>query len=371
MEALREFGSRYLFTSLAGITAGRWRRLLRANGWSVSARYWPRAAFLSAVGLINSALAAREARGLGARLDAVSVPDPLFILGHWRGGTTLLFNLLALDPQFAWPTMYQAIHPLTFLTTESRGARLLSPLLPRTRAVDGMAQSFRHPMEDEFALAALTGLSPYLGWSFPRRADHYDRYLTFHAASDAERQSWRAGLDLFVRKLTLRYDRPLILKSPPHTARIRMILELYPRARFVHIHRDPYAVYPSMLRLARDGVAGLRLQVPSMHDLEERTLARYEELYDAYFADRKLIPPGRQVEVAYADLVADAPGQLKRVYDTLGLGGFNRQERAIGATMEREAPRHPGRGPSQLTERERGEIARRWARCFAEWRYPT
>lgn len=371
MEALRELGGRYLFTSLAGITVDRWRGLLRENGWSVSARYWPRAAFLSVVSIVNSALAGREARALGARLDAITVPDPLFILGHWRGGTTLLFNLLALDPRFAWPTMYQAIHPLTFLSTERWAAPLLGHLLPRTRAVDGMAQSFRHPMEDEFALTALTGLSPYLGWTFPRRADHYDRYLTFQAASDAERQCWRAGLDLFVRKLTLHYGRPLILKSPPHTARIRMILELYPRARFVHIHRDPYAVYPSMLRLARDGVAGLRLQVPSMHDLEERTLARYRVLYDAYFADRMLIPPGRLVEVAYADLVADAPGQLRRIYDTLGLAGFDRQERAIGAAMEREAPRHPGRGPSQLTERARARIAQRWGRCFAEWHYPT
>src|SRR5687768_18104609 len=42
-----------------------------------------------------------------------------------------------------------------------------------------------------------------------------------------------------------------ILKSPPHTCRVPTLLRLFPDARFVHIVRDPYAVYPSTLHLWR------------------------------------------------------------------------------------------------------------------------
>ena len=45
--------------------------------------------------------------------------------------------------------------------------------------------------------------------------------------------------------------RRLVLKSPPHTAAYPTLLKLFPDARFVHVVRDPYAVYPSTLHLWR------------------------------------------------------------------------------------------------------------------------
>ena len=43
---------------------------------------------------------------------------PLFIVGHWRTGTTLLHELLILDPRHAFPTTYQCMEPNHFLLTE-------------------------------------------------------------------------------------------------------------------------------------------------------------------------------------------------------------------------------------------------------------
>ena len=103
----------------------------------------------------------------------------MFILGHYRSGTTHLHNLLALDPQFAAPTLFQVFNPHTFLTTERWVAPVVDRLVARRRYQDEMAQGAGTPSEDEFALCTMTGLSPYMGWCFPGDGADYDRYMTF------------------------------------------------------------------------------------------------------------------------------------------------------------------------------------------------
>ena len=114
-----------------------------------------------------------------------------------------------------------------------------------------MELNFQVPQEDEFAPCLMSLRSLYLGISFPRREDDYARYLDFRGVPQHEVDEWKSAFTGFLKKLTFKYDRPLVLKSPPHTARIRMLLEMFPDARFVHIHRHPYPsiqVVPSLLR---------------------------------------------------------------------------------------------------------------------------
>ena len=107
---------------LAGITLDRWLDLLREN--SVSPAYWHRAAFITATACLNS-IAQRKEQDLEETIRKTHlVGPPLFILGHWRSGTTHLHNLLALDTQnFAFANTYQVTNPLTFLTTEETNTR--------------------------------------------------------------------------------------------------------------------------------------------------------------------------------------------------------------------------------------------------------
>ena len=101
---------------------------------------------------------------------------PVFILGHYRSGTTYLHELLATDPRYASPNRYQAFNPRTFLTTEQvRGRFVELFMIPR------------RVQEDEIAFLVMTGLSPYLDWVFPRSPTGYDTYLTFRDADPAER----------------------------------------------------------------------------------------------------------------------------------------------------------------------------------------
>jgi hypothetical protein len=99
---------------------------------------------------------------------------------------------------------------------------------------------------------------------------------------------------LFLRKLTWKYGvRLLVLKSPPHTCRIKLLLELFPRARFVHIRRDPYAVFRSSQLLFQTVFELHRVQRPSADDLDDWVLRQYRAMYDAFFEERGVVPAGQ------------------------------------------------------------------------------
>lgn len=354
---------------LGGVTLRDWLRLLRDNRFAVSPRYAPRAMMISYQGLANSVLGWFENRRYRTRLEGVEVAPPLFVLGHWRSGTTHLHNLLAVDGRFAFPNSYQVSFPHTFLTTEAVSARLLGPLLPPRRPMDNVEWDMRSPQEDEFALCALTGLSPCAGWAFPLRRDHYDRYLTFRDVPAEEVARWKGALLLLLRKLTWKYGtRPLVLKSPPHTCRIRLLLELFPGARFVHIHRDPYAVFQSSRLMFRTVFELHRVQRPREDDLDEWILRQYRAMYDAYFEERGLIPAGQFHEVGFEELEKDPIGQVRRVYEALNLPAFGEAEPALlryAASIAGYRKNEFADLPADV----RGRVAASWRRCFEAWGY--
>src|SRR5688500_4507216 len=170
---------------LVGIPWDRWRALRAEN--RVDPGYRHRAACLTALSALNSVYRRQEERQYGAAVAAVRLEaPPLFILGHWRTGTTFLHGLLACDAeQFASPNSIQVCYPDTFLCREQAVRKQFAAFVPRTRPMDNVAMSPDAPQEDEFALCVASLRSPYLGmFSFPRRADHYDRYLTFRGVPE-------------------------------------------------------------------------------------------------------------------------------------------------------------------------------------------
>lgn len=355
---------------LAGITAGDWWRLLRANRFAISPAYWHRAAFISLASVMNSFYARKERRQYGEAIDRVQITQPpLFILGHWRSGTTLLHNLLAQDTsQFGFANTYQVVNPKTFLTTEKTMTRRFARFVPPTRPMDNMSLSFDSPQEDEFAPLLLSLLSPYLGISFPRHIDAYARFLTFREASVQEAQQWQKALLWFCKKLTFRENKPLLLKSPPHTARIRLLLEIFPDARFVHIHRNPYRVFQSQRHFFNTAAWYTYLQKPNPATIDEGILARYRTMYDAYFEDLPQIPEGQFAEVRFEHLEQDPVGVTRRIYESLSLPGFRTFEPTLRAYSESLSGYHKN-SFSPLAGPIRQHVAEEWATCFHQWGY--
>jgi hypothetical protein len=359
-----------LFSILGGITFGDWLRLLRDNDFAVDFPDWPRAALLTLTSVGQSLQRWREERAYGAAVAGTAVLPPLFILGHWRNGTTHLHYLLGLDSRFAYPSNFQVIFPHSFLSTETWNAPFVALFTPKRRPQDNVHMDVGLPQEDEFALMVLTLCSPYLAWMFPRRREHYERYLTLRGVPRAEVERWKAGLLSFLRKLTYKYGRPLLLKSPTHTCRVRLLLELFPDARFVHIRRGPYTVFLSTRRLHETVERLVGFQRHPGRDLEGYILRRYRLMYDVFFEERGLVPPGRFHELRFEELEKDPLGQLRALYERLGLPDFEAARPALEEYVRAQAGYRKNEYP-ELPARQRGRIAQEWRRNFEEWGYPV
>jgi omega-hydroxy-beta-dihydromenaquinone-9 sulfotransferase len=367
-EKLKAFAARHVFHPLQGMTLGDWWALLRRHRFAIDLQNSPRALVQTAFSASNSVNARIERRRFGRRIEAARVEAPLFILGHYRSGTTHLHNLLALDSQFAAPTLFQVFNPHTFLSTERMAAPVVDRIIARRRYQDEMAQGAAMPSEDEFALCAMTGLSPYLAWCFPGDGTDYDRYLTFRGVPDEEVARWEHALTTFLKKLTVRFGRSLILKSPPHTARIRLLLGLFPDARFVNIHRNPYDVFLSERHTIRVVQPILHFREGPLQDGIDRIISVYTEMYDAYFEERKLISEGRLCDVGYEDLGRDPIGVVGSIYEALGLSGFDELRPRLEGYLASIAGYRKNRHDA-LPEPLRCRIAHDWGRSFDKWGY--
>ncbi len=301
----------------------------------------------------------------------VEVSAPVFILGHWRSGTTHLHNLLTQDDRFAFPNLYQVLNPHTFLTTERINTRLTSFLLPDTRfGLDNIRLHWKIPYEDEFALAVACARSSYLSWVWPRSHKSYDRYLTMRSVSEEDVRIWRDSLMTFAKKLTFKYQKPLILKSPAHTCRVKLLLDLFPGARFVHVHRNPYTVFSSTRHLDVVALRGWTMQTTKSVDWDARIIRRYAEMYDAFFEEVPLIPSGQFHEIRFEDLEQDPIRVVRSIYEALQLPDFAVSETALREYVSSLSGYQKNTYP-EVSDSLRVRIARKWQRCFQQWGYSS
>lgn len=302
------------------------RRLLRDHAPDDHARYHARLRSR----LIFSAMLEplrwwENARYAGAmRRVRFDEQPPVFLLGFGRSGTTHLHNLMWQDERFGVVTNYQAnMQPIALM---GRGwiPGLLEKRIPKTRPMDNVAVTLDSPQEEEMAVVNATADSPFHFMSFPRALPEiYDRYVCDLGQKAEAGAGWtRAYMDVLKKASILSGGKRLLLKTPPNTGRISKLLELFPDARFVHIVRNPYRVYPSMQNMYKKILPSQVLQDFEWEDIDAWILQAYERLMKRYIDERKLIPEGRLVEFKYEDLEEKPFDVLETVYSTLELGDF-------------------------------------------------
>jgi hypothetical protein len=357
---------------ITGIETADWVKLLGANGYRVDPGYLHRAAWVGGLSLGTTIMGRMEDARFGRQLANVELdPAPLFLLGHWRSGTTHLHNLLGRVPGHTYPTVFQVIFPSCFLSTAGTIPKLTARFMDDTRTYDNVKQGWNEAAEDEIALAKLTGLSPYIAFMFPQHAARYEKYIDFMECTSDERERWKEAFRYFLKKIALQTggDR-IIVKSCTHTARIRLILEMFPNAKFVHIHRHPYEVYASTLHMRShtdwENFFHLPEQDPELLR-QQQTLALGQRIFDRYTEDRRLIPEHNLVDLAYEDLVGNEMERTEMIFDKLQLGGWDRAKRPL----ERYVRSLKGyrRNQLQLDKRSRDQVWDWWRPAFDAFGY--
>ena len=343
-------------------------KVLSRNDFRVDKKCLGHLAYLGCVGLVNSVLGFIEDLRYRSLIQDVHVEHaPLFVLGIWRSGTTHLHNLLSLDENLIAPTAYQAFYPHHFLATERLGAKILGFFSPSTRPMDNIAFNATVPQEDEIAVAALSTVSPYMRVLFPLSGD------VPYAEQDPARlppkalDEWKKCFLLFLKKLTLLNARRLVLKSPPHMGRLRIILELFPDARFVHIVRNPYTVFLSAKHLWQELGSHSCLQVLDDELLEERILLWYMDLFSLFERDRELIPDGALYEMKFEELEARPLQELEALYKTLGITGFESFKERAETYLESILGYK--KNVFSLDERTQEKVSRHWRKAFERYGY--
>jgi len=347
-----------------------WTRLLVHNRFAIGPSYWYIAAVDTIASLVNTGLGVPQKLWYGRRIARHEIEEPpVFIIGHWRTGTTLLHELMAMDPQNAVPTTYECFAPHHFLVTERVATRLLRFMMPQRRPMDDMPTGWDRPQEDEFGLCIMGLPSPYLTIAFPNRPPQHEEYVDLERVDGPALDRWKQTFLQFLKQVALRNPgKRLVLKSPPHTCRIKVIQELFPKARFVNLVRDPYVLFPSTVNLWKSLYRTQGLQRPNFEGLEEHVLHTFSRMHDRLEQTRPLVEPSRFFDLRYEDLVTDPVGAVRALYEHLGLEGFAELRPRLEERAAAIAQYRPNR--YDLTPEQRAEVGRRWAPYFHRYGYP-
>lgn len=346
-----------------------WWKLLRLGRFAIHPTRLPMVLAVSFATPFNAVMGLMQNWIWGRRLRSSSLHGPpIFIIGHWRSGTTMLHELLVLDERLSSPSTYQCFAPHHFLLTEWFFRRFCSWLLPGQRPMDNMAAGWDRPQEDEFALVNLGMPSPYRRIAFPNCPPPDIEYFDTQALPEEERQRWSTALMKFLRAVSYRTERPLVVKSPTHTGRVATLAEAFPGAKFVHITRDPRALFPSTIRLWKSLDEVQALQKPTGEGLDQYVIACLESMYAAFHRQREQIDPANLIDIRYEDLIADPVGQVETIYRQLRLGDFEHIRDAL-TRWARTAHREYKTNQHQLPAEDEALIRERWSEYFARY-YP-
>ena len=344
-----------------GMQMGVYWQMLSENGFRIHPTRWPMTVLCGGCSVINSTLAVVQGLTQGSRIrETELVQPPIFVVGHWRSGTTLMHELMALDPNLAFPTNYDAFVPTHSIVSRWMFLSLFKLLMPRKRPMDNMALGATSPQEDDFALLSLNAPTSYRKIAFPAGALQHQRKLDPANLSADELEEIRIQLTYLYKVLTVQYGKRLVLKSPPHTGRIKLLAEWFPGAKFVHLARHPHKLVPSTCRLWKSLYHLQAFQVVKMDDdqMFDYVCECKDLMYKAYIRDRGDLSEQQLSELRFEDFVADPISGLQDVYEQLQLDGFEGVRPKAIAYLEQRSGHQTA--PYPVDESFNARIDERW-----------
>jgi hypothetical protein len=252
------------------------------------------------------------------------ISRPIFIVGQPRTGTTILFDLLAQDPELRPPLTWEVDnpHPLPRLETYDTDPRIAASqasIEMSEQIVPGLLAF--HPMGallGQECVRITAGQFCSMIFSVQYRLPTYYRWLLY----DADYQPVYRYHRKFLQHLQSGVPGgscSWLLKSPAHLWQLDALVEEYPDALIVQTHRDPLNVISSISALTHH----LRRLASDDSSIIDCAGQSCEEIVVGLERGMKLRESpalaGKQIiDVQFADFIRDPFATIRALYAELG-----------------------------------------------------
>lgn len=343
-------------------------RLARKNGFSFRYPFFFRFLFIFQNAIWASIFSMAEKFHYKKIIKATPLPNaPLFIIGHWRTGSTYLHQLLQHDPNATTFTHFHATLPDSFLVSQKYYKPVMKFLLGKnfTRPFDNVLIDVDDPQEDEFAMLKMCGCSPLIKLIYPVSDKFFLLNYPDYDLLGQEYEEWKNAMTSLCKKLNITTTKRIILKNPFHSQRILTILKLFPGAKFIHIYRNPYRVIPSTINMwnvvgkqnnMRTGF--VPATVESIVEVFERTL-KYIQKHS------KEIPEQSFCEIKFENLEENPAEEIKKAYKKIGIP-FTKE---FEETIEKKQIKNFKKNSFSLTEEDKTYIYNKLKYHFERYGY--
>jgi hypothetical protein len=291
-----------------------------------------------------------------------TIDRPIFIIGGWRTGTTLLQRLLDGVPGLRGAMPSELSVPWRFLDLEAGASATLivagEGAHQRLHALNPQMQQV-HPSGGRLAEECVLAMgSDFRNWGFTStlRCPSYANWLLTQDTAP----SYRTYADI-LRMLQDTSGRRWVLKAPAHTAALPALWAAFPDAIVLHLHRDVVETVTSGASL----FAVFRSTYSDAVDPAE--VGRYQldmtaEWFRRAMAARDAHPGQKVIDIAFRDLVADPVGLVRKLCAACDVAW---DEAAQAAAEDRLASLNRQHGPHKYAPEdfglEPGEIRERLA----------
>lgn len=312
----------FLITVLAGASVSHLFHLLAKH--SLDIKYAGRVAGTVIVSCILEPFRWWEELTWKRRIRRVNISNPpVFIIGFWRSGTTLLHNLLCQAHGTAYITTYQTVFP-NLLGHSWWFKPIIGKFWPTHRPFDDVKMGMDLPQEEEIALNNVQDVSFYNFLCFPKDFERFYKNELFMKDLDHKLIArWKSEYIKMIRKAVLnkKGDR-FISKSPSNMARIGQILEMFPDARFIFLYRDPYKTSESFYRFFHEVMPVIQVQEANLELTRDRLTRVYADMVREYYQNKSKIPPQNLMEIKFEVFSKNTMEGLRKIFEQFGIPGF-------------------------------------------------
>jgi Sulfotransferase family len=263
---------------------------------------------------------------------------PVVITGLPRSGTTALHRLLALDPVFHAPPLWELLDPFSTPSPDLRRWRTKAQISFKNRLLPDLDQKHftRADTPEECTLLLANSFASPLFWDLAP----LEGYLEWVQTADQRPvyEDYRRQLQILQARHP---NRRLLLKAPAHLGNLAILHEVVPEAHLIQIHRDPTKCFFSHCSL-RETLTSFVTDRPDREAIasQVRRVFEHDLRSNVEFHNQS---QGVVIDVACGTLRRTPLDLLEELHGRLDLGWGSSDAGRAKTSLERPAGGGPGR----------------------------